>query len=539
MLPAPALTSPRRMKRLLGFLAVALVLLRASASEDPPPRADFVLGNGGEPRSLDPALATALLEGRIARALFEGLVVLRGPECAPVAAAAESWRIEDAGRRYVFTLREGARWSDGAPVRASEFDYGFRRLLDPDVGSRSAALLFDVRGARAYLRAKTAGGAPDPASVGLSAPDDRTFVIELERPSPPFLALLAAPSLVPLRRDVVERPGGRWTHAGRLVSNGAFRLVARSVRDRIRLARNEHYWDVAHVGLRTMEILALDQPNTLVNLYEHGAVDWLTDVPPAPLRALLAKRPDHVRRSRHYGTYFYRVNTRLKPLANAKVRAALDLAIDKEGIVGAFLAGGERPARSLVPPLSGEPPPVRRDLAEARRLMSEGLAAEGLSALPPFELAANALPLHQAVAEAVQAQWREAFGTTVSLARMEQQAFLATVERGDYALARGSWIGDYPDPLTFLDVFTSADPNNQTGFAHARYDAIVLKELRETTDPARRAALAAEASAILDAERPVIPIYHYASINLIRPEFEGFEDNLLDVHDPKLLRRRR
>jgi oligopeptide transport system substrate-binding protein len=526
------------MKRLVGFLLVVGALWWAVEPDPPLPRADFVLGNGGEPRSLDPALATANIEGRIARALFEGLVIPEGPELTPSPATAESWRVEDDGRRYVFTLRADARWSDGVPVKAQDFVYGFLRLLDPDVGSRSAAYLFDVKGARAFLRAALAGSRPDPSTVGLRATDDRTLTIDLERPSPAFLGMLGLASLAPLRKDVVERPGRRWTHPGNLASNGPFKLVYRSVRDRVRLARNEHYWDAARVGLATFDILALDQPNTLVNLYFHGDIDWLTDVPPALLRPIAAKHPGHLRLGPLYATYFYRVNTRLKPFTNRKVRAALDLALDKEGIVGAFLAGGERPARSLIPPLVGSPPPAPRDLDRARKLMAEGLAEVGLSALPSFELSFNANPLHQAIAELVQAQWSEAFGTTVSIARMEQQAYLAAIERGDYAVARGSWVGDYADPLTFLDVFNSSDPNNQTGFSHARYDEVVLKELRETADPARRAALAAEAAAILDGERPVIPIYHYASTNLLRPGFEGFEENVLDLHFPKFIRKR-
>jgi oligopeptide transport system substrate-binding protein len=502
------------------------------------PRADFVLGNGGEPRSLDPALATALLEGRIARGLFEGLVRLDGPELKPVPAAAASWSVEDGGAKVVFRLRPEAKWSDGRGVVAEDFVFGFLRLLDPDVGSRSSAYLFDVRGAEAAFRAALkSGGKPDASAVGLRARDPLTLEIELGRPAPAFLATLALPSLAPLRKDVLAAHPDSWTHAGKLVSNGPYLLEYRSVRDRVRLRRNPHYWAASEVGHETFDILALDSQNTLVNLYFAGEVDWLTDVPTALLRPIAEKHPEHLRLAPMYGTYFFRVNTKIKPLSNRKVRAALDLAIDKAAVVEAFLAGGERPATSLVPPLTGAPPPWRTDRDAARKLMAEGLAEEGLAKLPAFELSCSSVPLHLAVCEALQSQWQEAFGTTVGLARMEPQAFLAAVERGDFALARGSWIGDYPDPLTFLDVFTSTDPNNQTGFAHPRFDAIVKDELRRESDPARRAALAAEAQAILDAERPAIPLFHYSSVNLIRPEIRGFETNALDLHWPHLLRR--
>ena len=515
------------------FVVVLLVLAGLWIVADPGPglpRADFVLGNGGEPRSLDPALATPLAEGRIARALFEGLVRLEGPDLKVAPAAAESFTVSDAGDVFRFTIRRGARWSDGVPVTAGHFRDGLLRLLDPDVGSRSAAYLFEIAGARTYYQAKLKGAVGDPSTVGVIAVDAGTLEIRTNGPAPALLPTLAAPSLAPIRLDLIAADPGRWTHPEKLVSNGPFRLVYRSVRDRIRLARNPFYWDDAKTGFSTVDVLALDAQTTLVNLYFAGEVDWLTDVPTALLREIATKHPEHLRTAPLYGTYFFRVNTRLKPFGNAKVRRALDLAVDKQGIVDALLAGGERPAKSIVPPLVGEPPAFVRDVALARRLMAEGLAEEGLSKLPAFELSCSAVPLHQAVCELLQIQWRDAYGTEAGLARMEAQAFFAAVESGDYALARGSWIGDYPDPLTFLDVFVGSDPNNQTGFSDPQYDRLVREDLRRTADPARRAAIAAEAARLLDAAMPAIPIFHYASVNLIRPEIKGFEVNALDLH---------
>jgi oligopeptide transport system substrate-binding protein len=531
--------------RALGCFVLLLVAAIVATTFGGPdlPRADFVLGNGGEPRSLDPALATPLLEGRLARALFEGLVKFSGDDATPIPAAAASWTIEDDGRRYVFKLREDGRWSDGRPVVADDFVFGLTRLLDPLVESRSASQLFPVVGAREHFLAALSAyekkePLPKPRGVGIRATSADVLTIDLREPTPAFLYALALPSLAPLREDVVLRHGRKFPQPGALVSNGPYELVYREPRDRVRLRKNPHYRDAADVALETIDVLALDNPTTLVNLYVAGDVDWLTHVPSQLLRPLREKYPEHVRVAGMYGTYLYRVNTRVEGLRDARVRRALDLALDKNAIVETYLAGGEKPATSFTPPLSGEPAPFVRDVARARELLKEGLAAQGLSAPPTFELLAPAHPLHLGIAEAVQRQWREALGVSVRLGRMEQQAFSAAVERGDYAVARGSWIGDYPDPQTFLDVFRTTDPNNQTGFSNARYDEIATRLLPRAADPALRSALVEEATAILSEEAPVLPVYYYASTNLFRPTFEGFSSNILDVHDVARFRRK-
>ncbi|HYC78766.1 MAG TPA: peptide ABC transporter substrate-binding protein [Planctomycetota bacterium] len=521
-------------------LAVALVVLVAAGSwcvspvEDLP-RADFVLANGGEPRSLDPAFAVTTADGRLARALFEGLVILVGPGPTPAPGAAESWTSTDDGRTWRFTLRADGRWSDGAPVVADDFVYAFRRLLDPATGTRGGAFLLGLKGARAAFDAASRGPF-DGDSVAVRALDARTLELEFEHAFPSPLSLLASPALAPVRRDVVERHGRRWPQPGTCVSNGPFRLVARAVRDRIRMEKNPHYWDAANVALESFEALSYDNLTTSANLYFTDRADWVTQLTPTTVEAVRRRRPEHLRIAPFYGTYFFRVNLGLKPFDVKKVRRALDLALDREGLVRAVLAGGEAPAATYLPPRDGAERPPRRDVPLARRLLAEGLKEAGLDAMPPFELLHNASPEHILICELVQAQWKEALGVVVTPGRMEQQAFLEAVRKRDYALARGSWIADYDDPLTFLDVFTSGDPNNQTTFAHARYDEIVLRALRTETDPARRKALVAEASAILEDELPVIPVYRYVSTNLLRPGVEGFFDNPLDVHYPKFFK---
>jgi oligopeptide transport system substrate-binding protein len=515
--------------------------LAALARTDARPRADFVLANGNEPESLDPALASGAPEGRIARALFEGLVVLHPETLGPLPGAARSWKTSDDGLRWEFELQPEGRWSDGTPVVARDFVDSLLRVLDPDTGARSSSILFDVRGARAFAR-RPSGSRADPAQVGIRATADRTLVIELERRSPAFLQILALPAFSPVNMASIRQHGAAWTRAGNLVSNGPFRLAERLVRDRLGLVRNEHYWDRANVALGSMDILAATSLNTLVNLYFAGDADWVTDVPASLVPALAREHPADLRARPFLGTYFYRINTTHAALGNRKIRAALALALDRKKIVGTALAAGERPASALVPPgIEGWTPPAAEsfDAPRARALLAEGLAELGLSALPPFEVLYNSAELHEAIAELVQREWRQNLGVTCRLARQDWAAARAAIKKLDYSVSRGVWLADYADPATFLEVFTSASVNNQTGFSDARFDALVEKDAPGASSAAARLAILAEAERLLIDAHAIIPIFHYVTTNLVKPDVTGFHENALDVHFPKFLGRKR
>jgi oligopeptide transport system substrate-binding protein len=521
-----------------ALLAGIATLTSASAR----PRAELVIGNGNEPESLDPALASGAPEGRVVRALFEGLVVLHPETLEPLPGAARSFRLSGDGLTWTFELQPDGRWSDGSPVEAGDFAASLLRVLDPATGARSANILFDVRGARAYARPRKDGPAPDPLAVGIRATGARTLVIELERRSPSFLQILALPAFCPVNLASLRRHGPEWTRAGKLVSNGPFRLADRTVRDRLRLTRNEHYWDRANVAFGSIDMLAATSLTTLVNLYFGGEVDWVTDVPTSLVRTLAREHPADLRSRPFLGTYFYRVNTTHPTLGNRKIREALSLALDRGKIVATALAGGEAPAVALVPPgIEGWASGVREDHdpARARALLAEGLREEGLAGMPPFEVLYNTHELHEAIAELVQIAWRENLGVTCRLARQDWAAARAAIKKLDYSISRGVWLADYPDPATFLDVFTSASVNNQTGFSDARYDRLVEQDSREApTEPARMAILA-EAERLLVESHAILPIFHYVTYNLVRPDVSGFHENPLDVHFPKFLGRTR
>ncbi len=508
-----------------GALAVVIPVLLLALALRHPPRADFVVGNGNEPKSLDPAEASALPEGRVVRFLFEPLIVLDNSTLEPLPGAAASWESTADGLAWTFHLRSNGYWSDGHPVVARDFVNAFRRLVDPATGSRAAAYLLDVTNAREIRSGKLSAD-----KLGIAAPSPSVLMMTLERRPADWLRTLAFPALVPVS---IPASGIPFENGKPLISNGPFRVASRTPRDRIRLERNSFHRDASRWPA-SVDILACDSASTLLNMFLTGDVDWVTDIPPAVIAPLSRRNDGTLRAAPMSGTYFIRVNTRRRALGNRHIRAALDLSIDRRAMAAAALPGGELPASGLVAPLTDgwRSLALRDNVARARELLKQGLKEEGLTELPPLEYAYNTLDLHQTIAEVLQRQWQEALGIRVRLSRMENASLLAAVRSGDFDLARGSWIADHLDPTTFLDVFLSDAPNNQTGFADQDYDRAV-KAAAALPPGAQRLAALALAEDRLIAASAVIPLYHYASYNLVSPRVDGFGSNPLDLHFPQ------
>jgi oligopeptide transport system substrate-binding protein len=577
-------------------------------------RADFTFCNGTEIKSIDPAVVTGSPEGRIIRAVFEGLANLHPETLQPIPGVAENvtWNeqarrwdcVSDDGLTYTFRLRREARWSDGSAVTAHDFVYSFRRFLDPLTAAEYSYLLYDhVAGARKYVgveplqsgdpveiellpepaalpgargrllhgtlvevhslqpaassvpvyvvdvggqrhRFTTHDPPPDAAlqpcrqvlldfrEVGIRALDERTLEIRLVAPRPYFMYLMGFYPLFPVHQGCVERHGyPDWTRPENLVCNGPYRIAERRLRDRIRLVKNPYYWNQANVHFETIDALAVESDVTMLNMYEAGLVDWITTVPNTMIPELLRLGRDDFQATPMLGIYYYRVNCRRKPLDDPRVRQALSLAIDRQQIVTTATAAGEVPAHSFVPPgLAGYTPQecLPHDVAAARRLLAEA-GYPGGKGFPRLEILYNTNESHRAIAELIERQWRHHLGIDARLRNVEWATYLASVRQGDYQVARAGWIGDYPDPNTFLDLFVTDGPNNQTGWSHAGYDRLLDASLSES-DPQQRMELLQQAERILMDELPVIPLYYYVSKNMIRPYVRGFYPNPQDLH---------
>jgi len=524
----------------LAAAVIVATVLVAYRTQGPP--ADLVWTAGPEVASLDPTKMTALQDGRVAAALFEGLTVLDTRDLKPRPGVAERWEVSPDGLTYAFDLRADARWSDGCPVTAEDFAWSWRRALDPATAAEYAYMLYPIRGAKAfYEEMQKTGGGGDWGKVGVRVEGPRRLVVELQQPTAYFLDLTAFPTYLPVRKDCIERHGERWTFPPNMISNGAYRLVEWRFRSRMRWEKNPYYWNAAAVSLARIELRAFEDINTALQAYETDAVDLTTVVPNLAIEPLLEARKAGKRSDVLYattlGTYFYRFNCTRKPLTDVRVRRALAMAIDRKAVIERAARGGQQPALTLVPPgMPGYAAPLglTEDVEAARRILAEAGYPRG-EGLPELAVLVNKNTDHVRIAEMVQQQWRDRLGIRVRIEQVEWKVFLDTVQRLEYAVARAGWYGDYVDPNTFLDMFVTGGGNNQTGWSNAEYDALIARAARET-DPQARLRIFTEAEGILVRDVPIMPIYVYTTPMLARSGLEGVEPNLLNRIDFATLR---
>lgn len=499
-------------------------------------RADFIFVNQAEITSLDPAIATAIPEGRIIMAVFEGLTTLHPRTLEPLPGAAQSWEVSDDGLLWTFHIRPGLRWSDGSPLTAHDFVYSWTRFLEPETAAAYSYLLWNVEGREEFL----AGSGRQKSLTGLAAPDDLTFEVRLDTACAYFVNLVSFFPLCPVSRTCIERFGPRdWIKPENLVSNGPFRIIERRLKDRIRLEKNPLYWDRDNVPTRTIDALAVDSPTTALNLYLTGDADWINVVPPIAIPAL-ETRPDFST-APNLGTNFLRFNTTRAILGDRRIRRAIHLAIDKQELVDGVLKGGQIPAESFVPPGIPDYEPFRIETYDPKRAR-ELLAAAGFpggEGFPEYSILYSTSETNRDLAEVIALQLKRNLGIRLHPASQERKVYFLSQNTLDYDLCLCSWLGDYLDASTFLEVFASKSEidNNRTGWGHEEYDRLLARAAAEL-DPPRRAALLASAEEILLREMPIAILYFRTTTNLFNRDWEGYYDNVLDIHPLKYMRRR-
>ena len=510
--------------------AFAAVLLAACGPEAK--RADLVFLNGAEPETLDPALITGQPEGRLAYALFEGLTSFDAA-ANPQPGVAEKWEVSGDGLVYTFHLRHDSRWSNGDPVTARDFIASWKRTLAPETTSEYAYQLYYLKNGKAFNE----GTLTDFSEVGARAPDDFTLVATLENPTPFFIDLCAFETLLPVHIPTVEREGDQWIKPGKIVSNGAYTLAGWRINDRVRLEKNPHYWNRDHVAMKTVEVLPISKAITAFNFYSSGLADLMMDKGLVPTSLLndLRKRPDF-HAAPFLGNYFLRFNCSKKPFNDARVRQAFSLVIDKALLVEKITRAGEVPAESLVPPgTAGYQPPagLSRDADKARRLLDEAGYPGGKN-FPLVIYLHNESQLDEGIAIELQGMFQRELGIKIELLRQEWKVYLRSMSSLDFDICRSSWVGDYRDPNTFLDMFVTNGGNNRTGWSSQEYDRLIADAAREI-DPRKRFDIFRKAEHLLiSGESPICPLYFYVGIQFYDgSKLGGIEANLLDEHPVK------
>lgn len=513
------------------ILALAAAAAAGCATATKPAGKYLRYSAGTEPETLDPRKSTGSPEAIAEAQIFEGLTVLNDKD-APVAGVAEKWEVSPDGLTYTFSLRANAKWSNGDPVTAHDFEYSWKSTLNPALGAKYAYQLFYLKNGESYNKGLAAAD-----TVGVKAVDDRTLKVTLEKPTPYFLSLTAFHTYYPVNRKTVAA-NDKWAADPKtLIGNGPFKVTAWVHNSKLEFAKNEHYWDAAKVKMNKMEFILTDSATTELAMFDNNQIDLGGNVPPSEIPRLL--KEGKLKIAPLLATYFYCFNVTKPPFDNVKVRQAFSLAIDRAAIVKNVTKAGQQPAMAWVPPGLADAAPssdfrkvggdyfADNDVATAQRLLAEA-GYPGGKGLPPVTLIYNTSEGHKAIAEAVQEMWRKNLGVNVALANQEWKVFINSRTKGDYHVARHGWTGDYLDPMTFIDMFVPDSGNNDAQYKKPAYEDLV-RRAKETNDQAVRMGLMHQAEKLLMDDAVLAPIYYYTNAVLVKPNVKGYVRSITGV----------
>jgi oligopeptide transport system substrate-binding protein len=532
--PLPLIIKNARLLHPAFILALLLCLVSCKTA----PKSDsgnagqhFRVNLGTEPPSLDWSLATDGVSFNVIANLMVGLTEFN-KELKPAPVIAKSWDIADAGKRIIFHLRDDVLWSDGQKVRAHDFEYSWKRLLNPKTASEYAYILYDIVNAREYHENKVSNA----AEVGVKALDDLTLEVKLHHPASYFLSLTTFEVTFPQRQDVVEKFESRWTDPEHIVTNGPFTLASWKHENQIQLRANPKYF-LGKPVMDRVTMFMVNEKTTAVAMYEQGQLDFIDNrsIPILEKKRLAKQRG--FRNVPQLRGYYYGFATDRKPFDDPRIRKAFAMAIDRETFPK-ILQGGEKPASSWIPPgmlAHNSKIGVHFNPPEARRLLREAGYSDG-KGLPRVVLAYNTEEDHKLVAEAVQSMWQRNLGVLVSLDNQEWKVYLKKLQNDPPHVFRLGWGADYPDPDNFMKLFTANSGNNNTRWKNPRYDQLLELAAREL-DVKKRIKLYDEAQTILvETELPIIPLFWSSESTLLNPRFTGLEFNSMARMDLRHVR---
>ena len=517
-------------------LAVALCFILTACSHSTAPAgglpATMVLlrGGGPDPDSLDPQRARSYESQSVLRDLCEGLTAL-DKSAGATPGVASSWTTSADGKTYTFKLRPNAEWSNGDRIVAADFVAALRRLVNPATASGYAQVVDVIENASDIV-----AGKKPPDTLGVTAPDDATVQIQLTAPTPYLPQLLSHTSTCPVHRPTLAAHGDAFARPGIMVSNGAYVLKEWVQNSHVLLTRNHHYWNDSATRIDAVKYLFISDNSAELTRYRAGQLHITYAVPRAQYDWIKANLAGQLHIAPQLNTYYYGFNLTRPPFKNQPgLRRALSLVIDREQLAQLVLRVGELPAYGWVPPgvnhyvsqsFDYAQMPLEKRIAEAQRLYKEA----GYSNAHPlsFELRYNPGEVHTKLALAITAAWKQALGVDVRLTAVEFKSLLQDVDRGDVDMFRSSWVGDYNDAYTCLQYLKSDFGINLPHYKNPAYDAL-LERAAQTIDPDRRRDLLEEAERTALHDHPLIPIYFYVNKHLVKPEVDGWYDNVLNV----------
>lgn len=509
-------------KSLLILFALLTIMAGVNAQ-------DMIIANGAEPATLDPALMQDTASNNIYLALFEGLVQYDPKTSKGIPAMASSWTTSADGLTVTFKLRD-AKWSDGQPVTAQDFVYGWRRTLNPETASDYAYMLgMVVKGADAYNSGK--GKAED---VGIKAIDSKTLEVQLVGPAPYFVDMTAHSAFAPTPKWVVDKFGDQWTKPGNLVSNGAYTLKEWAAQDYIYVVKNNNYWDAKNVKLKDIKYLLSDNTSTNYKMFKAGAVDWMLGITLDMIDEIKLRKDYQV--SAQFATYYVNLNNQRKPFDDVRVRKAFSAAIDRQTLVDEVLKGGQIPATAFAPPMAGYTPQAGQgfNVAEAKKLLAEAGYPDG-KGFPTLTYVYNTSAGHKLNAEFIQQQLKTNLGIDIVLQNMEFKTLIELRNKHDFTIARDGWVGDYLDPNTMLDLFITGSGNNSGDYRNPDYDKLLDAAMKAKGEERMKMLMAAE-KMLLTRDQAFLPLYYYVSQDMVdTTKWGGWYANPIGYHPPKFI----
>jgi len=514
--------------RTLCALALTAGALAAPQAATIPPgtalaaKQEMVRNNGAEPESLDPALIESTNAFNILIDLFEGLTALDS-HSKVVPGAAQSWQQTDA-TTWVFRLRKDAQWSNGEPVTAQDFVYGWRRMLDP----KNAAALASTYGSYILNGVAITQGKLPPTALGARAIDAATLEVKTPGPLPFLPYLLASPQLAPVPHAVVEKFGRDWTKPGNLVGNGAYVLKDWQVNSKVVVEKNPKYWDAANVSLMRVTYLPVEDGNADLKLYQSGEEDMMSRLPPGTYESLKAKYPKDMHNSLMIALRFYALNNRDPLMKDVRVRKALSMVIDRQILADKVTADGQVPMYGLV--VKGnegadavhydwEAWPMDKRVAEARRLLADAGVKPGTR----LKFVYNNSEYHKKMAIFTASEWKTKLGLDTDMESMEYKVLIRRRQTADYQIARHAWIPGYADVTGLLQLVECGnDANDNKSCSKAADD--LMHQAAATTDAVRRKALLTQAVRLEMDDYPMIPLLQMSVPRLVKPWIGGYDD---------------
>ncbi len=488
----------------------------AGTTDAPAGEKQLAVQIGPDPETIDPALNTAVDAGNMLLYSHECLLTIdQNSQIAP--GAAEEYKVSEDGLTWTFYLRDGLKWSDGSPLTANDFVYSWKRVCDPNVAAPYAeTVLSPVKGFEEAI-------AGNIDALAVSAPDDKTFVVELSGPCTYFASLAAFATLSPVQQATIEANGDAWaTKAETYIGNGPFYVTDWVPGSHIIMSKNPNYWNASAIKLDSIKFALIEDPNASYTAYQNGEVLMIKDVPTEEIPSLQGNPEFHVEPI--IGTYYVDLNNGIEPFNNPLVRKALSLAIDREYVANVLMQGTYTPAPNFMGPgwvdtdgssfmdnANGGKPYIdtsnfEANLEEAKKLLAEAGYPNG-EGFPAFNYSINPAGYHQVVAEYLQQAWAE-LGVTVNVEVVEWSSFTPMRRAGDYQSSRDGWVGDYSDPSNMLGIMVSTNGNNNAKYNNPKFDA-AMADAQALTDPAQRSAALHRAEDILMEDAGILPIAYY------------------------------